>query len=106
MDDMIDVLQGFDKKNEIFNLWYEVTFLRLVLNEIMVLNPKLHENLTDETIENARKMSREVVTKRFPHCKITFNEEATGESKQEQTCCTHPDSSVSHPVSPIPSNAA
>jgi hypothetical protein len=102
MDDIMDRLIGVDKKNEIFNLWYEINFLRLVLNEILVLNPTLHENLTDEIITKAREQSREIVTKRFPHCKITFNEEPIDESKQEQTCCTHPDSLEQPPVSPHP----
>jgi hypothetical protein len=110
MDDIMDrMLLGFDKKNEIFNLWYEINFLRLVLNEILVLNPSLHENLKEESFTRAREMAREIVTKRFPHCKIKFNEEipnATDESKQEQTCCTHPDPSEPPPASPDPSNAA
>ena len=35
MDDIIDMLHGVDKKNEIFNLWYDVTCLRVVFSYIL-----------------------------------------------------------------------
>jgi hypothetical protein len=110
MDDIMDkMFFGFDKKNEIFNLWYEINFLRLILNKILALNPSLVEKFDEECILAAREQAREIVTKRFPHCKITFNQEIpnpTDENKQEQTYCTHPDSSESPPASPPPSNEA
>ena len=108
MEDKMDMLFGVDKKNEIFNLWYEINFIRLVLNEILILKPYLKENLKEESFTRARAMAREIVTKRFPHFKINFNQEIqdpTDANKQEQTCCTHPDPSEPPPVSPDPLNA-
>lgn len=73
MDDVLDKLMGVDKKNEIFNLWYEVTFLRFVFNKVLELNPNLHENLTQECLDKAREDSQVLVRKRFPNCDIKFN---------------------------------
>lgn len=105
MDDIFDKMMGFDKKNEIFNLWYEVNFLRLALNEVLKLNPSLHENLSEEIMDKCRKDAQDIVVKRFPNCNIKFNKTAT-ESTQEHSCCTPPDPSETPPSSPSPLNAA
>jgi hypothetical protein len=73
MDDIMDRLMGIDKKNEIFNLWYEINFLRLVVNEILSLNPELHKNLNEESFQKCRKQAQDIVRVRFPGCNITFN---------------------------------
>jgi len=92
MDDIMDrVLFGFDKKNEIFNLWYEVHFLRIVLNRILQLNPTLHENFKQEDQDAARILAQELVNKRFPHMKINFNKpepDAASEDQKEGQPCT------------------
>lgn len=91
MDDILDKLMGIDKKNEIFNLWYEVNFLRSVLNRILQLNPDLHENLREECFQKAREEAKEIVRKRFPHCKITFDSPGTpNECQKEGPACTPP----------------
>lgn len=73
MDDILDMLMGVDKKGEIFTLWYEVTFLRMVLNKILSFNPELHEKMTEEVYDQARKESQEHVKSRFPQCNLDFS---------------------------------
>lgn len=81
MDDLIDRLMGVDKKNEIFNLWFELNFLRHCFNAILTLNPEIHKDFDEKWIERCREMSSEEVLKRFPHCKIDFFK--PGEKKEE-----------------------
>ena len=72
MDDILDMLMGVDKKGEIFTLWYEITFLRMVVNKIMQLNPDLHKEMTEEVYESARNEAQDIVRGRFPNCKLDF----------------------------------
>ncbi len=107
MDDILDTLLGFDKKKQIFDLWYEVTFLRMVVSHMVAQSLYLQEVMTPQVIEDCRKHAQEVVQKKFPHCKIDFLSEkqpdtATGENGQESPCCTRPDCSESPDVSPPP----
>lgn len=90
MHDMLDRLIGLDKKNEIFNLWYEVTYLRFLLVHVLQENPEVGKCITEESIQKARKDAQETVQARFPLCKIEFtepvkdiSEEVTDENKQE-----------------------
>lgn len=92
MDDILYAIMGIDKQKEIFNLWYEVNFLRLSLNQILKLNPDLHVNLKKKDLESCRKEAQEIVKRRFPNCNIVFNEEAS-ESMQECPSCTPQESS-------------
>lgn len=70
MNDMIDELIGFDSKKQIFDLWYEVTFLRFVLIQILESNPNLNTNID---IEKCRKDAQEVIINKFPLFKIDFS---------------------------------
>jgi hypothetical protein len=130
MDDIMDMLQGVDKKNEIFGLWYEVTFLRLVFSYIVGHSKEMQNLLTKDIIEECRKQAQVVVQERFPAIKIDFSEPSpeqkekkekhienlkfmnkllgltTGENGQVDPCCTHPDSSDTPPVSPPQGNEA
>lgn len=103
MSDMIDILMGIDKRKEIFDLWYEVTFLRMVLIQVIEPNPELGSKLD---IEKCRRDAQEVVKNRFPNAKIDFPppEEPTPAKQQEHSCCTHPDSKECDPASPSPSS--
>ena len=73
MDDTLDMLMGVDKKKEIFDLWYEITFLRMVMNKILEFNPELHCKLNEEVYEEIRKRSQDIVKSRFPDVKIDFS---------------------------------
>ena len=97
MDDILDVLMGIDKRKQIFDLWYEVTFLRLILIQIIEPNPEMTKHLD---IEKCRKDAQEVVRKKFPHAKIDFPpvNDSSREEKQEHSSCTHPDSKESDPA--------
>ncbi len=74
MDDILDMMIGIDKKNEIFNLWYEVTFLRIVLNHIVASNPSLAECLSEGIMDGCKAAAQEVVKERFPLAQIDFSE--------------------------------
>lgn len=73
MDDILDMLMGVDKKKEIFDLWYEITFLRMVMNKILEFNPELHCKLDEEVYDEIRKRSQDIVKSRFPDVKIDFS---------------------------------
>jgi hypothetical protein len=83
MDDILDAIMGIDKRKEIFTLWYEVTFLRVVVNKILSFNPHLHEKMTLEEYDLIRKEAQEIVKNRFPSCTIDFNK--PGWVNHEQT---------------------
>lgn len=108
MDDIMDrVLFGFDKKNEIFNLWYEIHFLRIVVNRLLELNPTLHENFSQEDQNKAREMAQELVTKRFPNMKINFNKpepDSPSEDQKEAPACTPEDQKEEPASCHLPSN--
>lgn len=129
MDDIMDMLSGVDKKNEIFNLWYEVTFVRLILSFLVSKSEYLQSELTKEVLDMCRKEAQDIVKERFPLLTIDFTEQTPeqvekrkkhfenlkfmnklmglkSESGQESPCCTRPDSSESPDVSPPPSNIA
>jgi hypothetical protein len=107
VDDILDMLSGIDKKNEIFTLWYEVTFLRIIISHLLDQSLYLQEVMTPEVIEECRKHAQKIVKERFPLQNIDFSlpkqpDKTTGESVQESPCCTHSDSSESQNVSPHP----
>lgn len=129
MDDIMDMLSGIDKKNEIFNLWYEITFLRLVFSYIVGHSKEMQALLTTDVIDECRKQAQDVVKERFPLLTIDFTEPSPemiekkkkhfenlkfmnkllglkSENGQEDPCCTHPDSSDTPPVSPPQENEA
>ena len=129
MEDIMDMLSGVDKKNEIFNLWYEVTFLRLILSFLVSKSEYLKSELTMDVLDECRKEAQNIVKERFPLLTIDFTEpspEQTEKRKkhfenlkfinklmglkyengQESPCCNHPDSSDTPPVSPPPSSEA
>lgn len=130
MEDILDMLSGLDKKNEIFNLWYEVTFIRMIVSHMVSQSLYLQEVMTPEVLDECRKQAQKVVKERFPLLKIDFSQptedqaeakrkhlenlkilqekmfKVTGESVQESPCCTRPDSSESPDVSPLPSSEA
>lgn len=91
MDDIMDMMIGIDKKNEIFNLWYEVTFLRLVLNHIVVCNPSLAECLSEGIMDGCKAAAQDVVKERFPLAKIDFSEPSPEqiEKKKQHTANLH-----------------
>lgn len=82
MNDIMDLLSGVDKKNEIFNLWYEVTFLRLILNHVIMQIPGIDSTITDEIINQCRQYAQNVVQEKFPAIKIDFSEPS--EEKKEK----------------------
>jgi|GEM_PF-4151620 len=78
MDNIVDAMMGLDKRKEIFNLWYEVTYLRLVISQIIPTQEK-----ADLNFEMLRKDAQEIVRKRFPEVEINFTDPKTKEEKNE-----------------------
>lgn len=72
MKDALEVFAGLDKTNEIFMLWYEVTYLRLVLGKLLNVGEHPKETI-DSLIETSRVEAEEFVAKRFPSFKIKFS---------------------------------
>lgn len=72
--DIKEMLMGVDSTNEIFTLWYEITFIRAVLNEIMAKNPSLHINMTEEVYDKCRLFAQNVVKEKFPLAGLDFSE--------------------------------
>lgn len=87
MDDMLDLLMGVDKKNEIFNLYYEVTYLRNLFCHFLQNNSELAVCMDKDAIDKARKEAQEVVRARFPMCDIKFPDP---DAKQEDSPCIPP----------------
>jgi len=73
MSDIFDLLIGIDKRKEIFDLWYEVTYLRVLLSELLSHNPELFKNTSEEGFENCKLKAQEIVKARFPNAGITFD---------------------------------
>lgn len=90
MDDFIkNIVMGIDTNNEIFTLWYEVTYLRMIIS--VLINKNIENKniipLNDEEIENLRKEAQKLIQNRFPEYKIKFckPEEKITEEPQEST---------------------
>ncbi len=73
-NEFLDAILGVDKKNEIFNLWYEVIYLRNILNMMIMANPSLMDGVKKANIESCRIDAQLQVVKRFPNCNIGFDE--------------------------------
>lgn len=70
--EMLDVLFRIDKRNEIFNLWYEITYLRILFSRLVEDKPELSSILNQEVMDNARIQAQQIVKDRFPICMIDF----------------------------------
>lgn len=80
MDNIVDAMMGIDKRNEIFNLWYEVTYLRLVVSQMFP-----NKQLADIDLDIVRKDAQEIVRKRFPLADIKFTDPKNQEEKNEES---------------------
>lgn len=85
MDDVLDLIMGIDKKNEIINLWYEVSYVRLLLTEIVKQSPELAKCLTEEMIAKTRLDAQDIVKARFPLMKVEFLTPEQAEEKRKKS---------------------
>jgi len=69
-----NMMLGIDSASEIFTLWYEVTYLRMIVSIFIHKNTEKHSliPLTDEEFEYVRKEAQQLVQSRFPVCKLDF----------------------------------
>ena len=70
MDDIRNMLLGVDTTNEIFNLWYEVTYLRILLGHVVANAEGV--SLNENILIGARIAAQSEVMRKFPMCTITF----------------------------------
>jgi hypothetical protein len=70
MDNIIDAIMGIDKRKEILTLWYEVTYLRMVISQIIPSDVASMINF-----EKIKSDAQEVVRKRFPEAELNFTDE-------------------------------
>ena len=78
MDNIVDAMMGLDKRKEIFNLWYEVTYLRLVVSQIIP-----NQEVAELNLDMIRKDAQEIVKKRFPGVEISFIDPKTKDDENE-----------------------
>ena len=69
MDNVVDMIMRIDKRKEILTLWYEVTYLRMIISQIVP--PEVILTLDLEKIKND---AQEMVRKRFPEAELSFSE--------------------------------
>lgn len=87
MDENTEKMLGMDKCNEIITLWYEINFLRCILNSIIKKNPDFSMGITQEVVDYCREESKRCVTERFPFFNVQFNSlarESTVDEKEEK----------------------
>lgn len=63
---------GVDKNNEIFTLWYEVTYLRYLITHFMGQSEELSKYANHEVFDKCKEKAQKFVNARFPKCDITF----------------------------------
>lgn len=86
MDDMLGALLGMDKNKEIFNLHYQVNYLRLLFTHLLQQNPDLAKCMNQEAFDRARDVARDIVRDRFPNFNVRFPDS----NLDEATACTPP----------------
>lgn len=69
IDDALSQIMGIDKNHEIFNLWYEVTYLRILLGYVVAQEGI---TLSENILQGARATAQSEVMRRFPMSTITF----------------------------------
>ncbi len=81
VQDAINGLIQLSNNKEIFNLWYEITFLRMLINHILTHNHSIAQCIDNDAIENARLMAQIEVQSKFPGSEHLF----FNQKKQENT---------------------
>lgn len=70
--DSIDGLIKMSNNKEIFNLWYELTYLRMLINHILTKNPEIGKCINEIAILEAKSMAQLEVKSKFPGCDHLF----------------------------------
>lgn len=86
MDESIrNMMMGVDTASEIFTLWYEVTYLRLIVSVFLSKNSEDGKliPLNEEEFEYVRKEAQVMVQNRFPVCKLDFAQPSEEQIKQK-----------------------
>lgn len=72
MNEVKAAVLGIDVPQEIFDLWYEITYLRSLFSIVLEKNPDISEAITKETFEQARKIAQVGLKKRFPNVDLEY----------------------------------
>lgn len=84
MSELLNQLRMIDPTKEMINLWYEVNFIRNIVQTIMDKNNLTMIQLTQENVENAREVAQKAVQSRFPLLKIKFEGTSTEETVKNE----------------------
>lgn len=75
---------GLDTVNEVINLWFEVTYLRILISEILINNEQVINSISPEIFEKCRERSKEFLLDKFPMMGIKFNDKENESKKSEE----------------------
>ena len=78
MNEVKAAVLGIDVPQEVFDLWYELIYLRSLVSIILEKNPDISEGITKETFEQARKLAQGGLKKRFPNVDLEYKSLAKG----------------------------
>jgi hypothetical protein len=84
LNDMMARLVGVDHTNEIFNIWYELTFLRVIYSKFLEQNPAFLEKMSPEILDQCRNESKRIVQMKFPKVPLQFNSPKEIHKENEQ----------------------
>jgi len=63
-----------NKRNEIFNIWYELTLLRLLMCHFFEQNMEISSSINESLVNELRKEAQQIVQDKFPAMKLDFSE--------------------------------
>jgi hypothetical protein len=81
--EIMSQMMGMDANNEILSLWYEVSYLRFILINVVNANGLISSKINSDVLENARKSAQDFVLRKFPKLGVTFPE-TTQENENPQ----------------------
>jgi hypothetical protein len=72
VDDVKVAVMRLDTPKEIFDLWYELSYMRVILSTLLKENPDLIKNWGKDTVESCRKIAQDLVKERFPKANLEY----------------------------------
>jgi hypothetical protein len=65
---------GIDPNKQVIDLWYEVTYIRILISKILDSNPEIAKCIGLDEIIESKFQAQQIVQTKFPKCKIDFEE--------------------------------
>ena len=73
-------IHGIDHLKEIFDLWYELSYIRFLLGEVLLTNPGVR--LLPESLEKARALAQDVLKEKFPTVDLDYRAKTENTEKE------------------------